>query len=112
LSNEGILPKEGTPLLIILDRLTKYFPNVEIILTAGKDGAYYGAGKTRAKGEIIDLPVADTTGAGDTFTGYYIAARAKQFPVSEALRLACKAASIAVSRKGAMQSMPFKEEVF
>jgi ribokinase len=61
---------------------------------------------------IIDLPVVDTTGAGDTFTGYYIAARVKQFSVPEALRLACKAASIAVTLKGAMQAMPWWDEVF
>jgi ribokinase len=96
----------------ILDRLTVQFTSAEIILTAGKKGAYYGFGKTREKGEIIDLPVVDTTGAGDTFTGYYIAARERRFSVPEALDLACKAASIAVSRKGAMQSIPFMDEVF
>jgi ribokinase len=101
-----------TALPLILDRLSTRFPTAEIILTAGRDGAYYGFGKIRERGEIIDLPVADTTGAGDTFTGYYIAAREKRISVPEALRLACKAASIAVSRKGAMQSMPFQNEVF
>jgi ribokinase len=96
----------------ILDRLTGRFPHAEIILTAGKDGAYYASGKNHAKGNIIDLPVVDTTGAGDTFTGYFIAARSKNFSVEESLHLACKAASIAVSRKGAMQSIPFGKEVF
>lgn len=100
------------PMPGILDQLVKNYPNAEIILTAGKNGAYYGSGKIRGKGEVIDLPVLDTTGAGDTFTGYYIAAREKQYSVQEALKLACKAASIAVSRKGAMQSIPFKDEVF
>jgi ribokinase len=102
----------GTPPPLILDKLTEKFPNAEIILTAGRDGAYYGSGIVREKGEIIDLPVADTTGAGDTFTGYYIAAREKRFSVKEAIGLACKASSVAVSRKGAMQAMPFKDEVF
>jgi ribokinase len=102
----------GTPPPLILDILTERFPEAEIILTAGRDGAYYGSGRVREKGETVDLPVVDTVGAGDTFTGYYIAAREKQFSVPEALRLACKAASIAVSKKGAMQSIPFKEEVF
>ena len=103
---------EGTQPPLILDRLTECFPGAEIILTAGRDGAYYGRGGIREKGDIIDFPVVDTTGAGDTFTGYYIAAREKRHTVSEALMLACKAASIAVSRKGAMQSIPFKQEVF
>jgi ribokinase len=96
----------------ILDRLTERFPAAEIILTAGKEGAYYGFQGTCEKGDIIDLPVADTTAAGDTFTGYFLAARAKNFSVSESLALACKAASIAVSRRGAMEAIPFGSEVF
>jgi ribokinase len=101
-----------TPAPEILERLVGRFPESEIVLTAGREGAYYGYKETREKGEIVDLPVADTTGAGDTFTGYYIAARAENYSVREALGLACKAASIAVSRKGAMASIPLKHEVF
>jgi ribokinase len=101
-----------TPPPAILDRLVKQFPAAEIILTAGRDGAYYGCGEERAKGDILDVPVVDTTGAGDTFSGYFIAARVKGLPVREAIRLACKAASIAVSRKGAMEAIPFAPEVF
>jgi ribokinase len=102
----------GSPIQAILDRLVERFPAGEIILTAGKEGAYYGRGKIRTRGEIVKLPVADTTGAGDTFTGYFLAARAKNFSVEESLAVACKAASIAVSRKGAMESIPFAKEVF
>ena len=100
-----------TPLPQVLDQLVVRFPRAEMILTAGKDGAYYGFGETREKGDIIELPVADTTGAGDTFTGYFIAAREKQMSVHQALAVACKAASIAVSRKGAMESIPYHNEI-
>ena len=101
-----------TPPPRILDRLEERFPAAEIILTAGKEGAWYGFRGTREKGDIIDLPVADTTGAGDTFTGYFIAARARSLSVGESLAMACKAASIAVSRMGAMEAIPFGDEVF
>jgi ribokinase len=101
-----------TPPPLILDRLVERFPAAEIILTAGKDGAYYGFRGTREKGDIVDLPVADTTGAGDTFTGYFIAARGKNRSVAESLAIACRAASIAVSRLGAMEAIPFANEVF
>jgi ribokinase len=107
----AVLPSDA-PLTDILDRLTKRFPNAEIILTAGKNGAYYGCGETRAKGDIVDLPVADTTAAGDTFTGYFIAARSKGMPVPQVLAIACKASSITVSRMGAMESIPLAGEVF
>jgi ribokinase len=102
----------GTPVEETLLRLCERFPGKEIILTAGKNGAYYGYGKTRERGKIVDLPVADTTGAGDTFTGYFLAARAKGCPTAQALNIACKAASIAVSRNGAMEAIPSAQEVF
>jgi ribokinase len=101
-----------TPPRQILNSLEERFPTAEIILTAGKEGAYYGFQGVREMGDIIDLPVADTTGAGDTFTGYFLAARAKNLSVGESLALACKAASIAVSRMGAMEAIPFGSEVF
>jgi ribokinase len=103
---------QGAPFPAIRESLVKKFSHAEIILTAGKDGAFYGFNDIREKGDIIDLPVADTTAAGDTFSGYFIAARARALPVREALAVACKASSIAVSRKGAMASIPFAEEVF
>jgi len=96
----------------ILDRLCSHFPKTEIILTVGKDGAYYGLNKSRAKGEILPYPVVDTTGAGDCFSGYFLAAREKGLSIQDSLNAACKAASITVSRKGAMESIPFKDEVF
>jgi len=101
-----------TLLTVTLNELVKLFPKAEIILTAGKDGAYYGYGEIREKGNIIEVAVEDTTGAGDTFTGYFIAARGKDMTVSQALGIACKASSIAVSRKGAMESIPYAGEVF
>jgi ribokinase len=101
-----------TSLARVLDSLVTRFPNAEIILTAGKDGAYYGFKDIREKGAIVDMPVVDTTGAGDTFTGYFIAARSRNMPVDRALEIACKAASYAVSRKGAMEAIPLAAEIF
>jgi ribokinase len=99
----------------ILEALTKRFPKAEIVLTAGKKGAYYGKGSgkeaARAFAPIVDAPVVDTTAAGDTFTGFFLAARSKGDSPAEALALASKASSITVSRPGAMQSIPLAEEV-
>jgi ribokinase len=97
---------------VILDALALRFPRTELILTAGKEGAFYAHKNLRAKGDIIDLPVIDTTGAGDTFTGFFLAARQRGCDVTESLHLACKASSLAVSRKGAMTAMPFADDVF
>jgi ribokinase len=96
----------------ILEKLVKRFPESEIVLTLGKEGVLYGYKDVREKGSILGYPVVDTTGAGDTFTGYFLASRSRNFPVRESLALACKAASIAVSKMGALQAIPDASEVF
>ncbi|MCL2208989.1 MAG: ribokinase [Treponema sp.] len=105
------LPPDTEP-QTALDRLVKLFPSAEIILTAGNNGAFYGYGEKRESRGIVKSPVVDTTGAGDTFTGFFLAAREKNFSAAQSLAIAGKAASIAVSRKGAMESIPFEGEVF
>ena len=57
------------------------------------------------------MKAVDTTAAGDTFTGYFIASMIEGRTVQEALRIAAKASSIAVSRPGATPSIPKAEEV-
>jgi len=101
-----------TPPEKIIDILAERFPSAEIILTAGENGAYYGHGNIRERAEIVKTKVVDTVGAGDTFSGYFIAACNRSFPAAEALRIACKASSIAVSRHGAMEAVPLAEEIF
>lgn len=105
------LPPESSPEKI-LRILTGRFPRTEIVLTAGKDGAYYGCEGMREKAGIVDVPVVDTTGAGDTFTGYFTAARCRGCSPAESLYIACRASSIAVSRRGAMAAIPLAREVF
>lgn len=102
----------NTPVDIILNALIAAYPHAEVILTAGKQGAFYGFKDERYTGSIVDVPVVDTTGAGDTFIGYFLAAKLNGFSIPHCLRLACKASSIAVSRLGAMEAIPFADEVF
>ncbi|MHC1692601.1 MAG: PfkB family carbohydrate kinase [Sphaerochaetaceae bacterium] len=101
-----------TPFTVLVDALVASFPNSEIVLTAGKGGAYYGFGDKREKCDIVKVPVVDTTGAGDTFIGYLLAARLRGYTVAGCLALACKAAALKVSRSGACEAMPFANEVF
>lgn len=96
----------------ILEALVTKYPECEIILTVGKDGALYGFKDVRAHEPILDYPVVDTTGAGDTFIGYFLASRIKGYSTKACLANACKASSIKVSRSGAMGAMPLAHEVF
>ncbi len=95
----------------MLEAMLKKFPNAEIILTLGERGSVYAKGDVRVEQGIYKVPVTDTTAAGDTFTGYYLASIIQGVSVEEALNMAAKASAIAVSRKGAAPSIPQREEV-
>ena len=84
----------------------------QVVITAGKDGAYTCKDK-----EIILVPsfpvkAVDTVAAGDTFCGALCVALTKGFAWEDAIRVGNKAASIAVTRVGAQPSVPTSQEVF
>lgn len=95
----------------ILDRLAAKFPNARFVLTLGNDGAVYYDGKEKVFQDIFKVKAVDTTAAGDTFTGFFMASIIGGASVKEALRTAAKASSIAVSRPGATPSIPTMDEV-
>ena len=65
----------------------------------------------RLRQGIYRTRTVDTTAAGDTFTGYFVACMAQGRPEGECLDLASRAAAIAVSRPGAAPSIPVIDEV-
>ena len=95
----------------ILDEMLAQFPQAGIVLTLGTDGAYYADRAGRCFQPVFPVQAVDTTAAGDTFTGYFIAGLAENLPVAENLRRSAKASSIAVSRAGAVPSIPYRNEV-
>ncbi|MEE0426986.1 MAG: PfkB family carbohydrate kinase, partial [Turicibacter sp.] len=52
-----------------------------------------------------------TTAAGDTFIGYFISGLVRGLDMEETLKLASRASSITVTRKGSSSSIPTREEV-
>lgn len=103
--------KPDATYLEILTKLVKKFPKTEILLTLGKFGAYYGFRDIVEHSTSFDAEVVDTTCAGDTFLGYYLVSRSNGKKIRTSLETACKASSITVSRPGAMDSIPFAQEV-
>ena len=62
----------------IIDALRQRFPAAEVLLTLGKKGCVYAGRGERFALPIYEAgPVVDTTAAGDTFTGYFLAARTR-----------------------------------
>jgi len=104
--------KKGDSFEDVIRQLLNEYPKAEIVLTVGKEGSYYAKGNVVIKQGIIDYPVVDTTAAGDTFIGYLLSSRIRGYGIERSLFIASKASGIAVSRTGAMESIPCASEVF
>lgn len=95
----------------IAGKLLARYPAASVVLTLGKRGVMYKDSHVTFKHGIYNVPVVDTTAAGDTFTGYFLACVTEGLPVDEVLKKASIASSIAVSRMGASDSVPRRREV-
>ena len=95
----------------IIAKLLSMYPDARIVLTLGKDGAVYADKDQKHFQPIFKVKAVDTTAAGDTFSGYFLAAISEGIEVPKALRMAAKASSIAVTREGAVPSIPLRAEV-
>ena len=95
----------------ILAEALKRYPEAKIVLTLGGDGCCYQDREQYLEQGIFPVKAVDTTAAGDTFTGYFLASVMRGEPVARALALASKASSIAVTRPGASPSIPDAAEV-
>lgn len=95
----------------IVRGLKEKFPDAAFVLTLGEEGSYFFDREKTIHQEIFRVHAVDTTGAGDTFSGYFIAGIAAGLEMEEIMRQASAASSISVSRKGASVSIPTMEEV-
>ncbi len=87
------------------------YPNLRIVLTLGENGSVYREGSVVWHQNAFRVKAVDTTAAGDTFMGYFVAGLAKGQPIPEILRLASAAAAMAVSKEGAAPSIPYLHDV-
>ncbi len=100
-----------TPYESILDCLAKKYPHAAIVMTLGHNGVLFSQEDTRLSHPIFPVEAVDTTAAGDTFCGYFLAAICRNAPIETALKEASAASAIAVSRPNAAPSIPLYEEV-
>ncbi|RYX92414.1 MAG: ribokinase [Comamonadaceae bacterium] len=83
-----------------------------VLVTLGAAGCcLYRMGEAPLRLEGRSVAVADTIGAGDTFTGALAAAMARGEALPRAMQWANVAASLAVGRHGAIEGMPLKADV-
>ena len=81
------------------------------LLTAGSAGSYYLDAERRLFVPCEKVQAVDTTAAGDTYSGYFLAGLCSGSSEEDAMRLATKVAGIAVQRKGAAASIPEIKEL-
>jgi len=89
--------------------VSKY--RVNVVVTSGDRGAMFADFEGRVEQAAEHVNAIDTTAAGDTFIGYYLAAILEGNGPQAALRRGCAAAAICVTRNGAADSIPRREEV-
>ena len=106
-----MLSKEKEPEKMSEVILTQY-PDINVVLTLGSHGIWFANKSQKIFQDIYRVPVVDTTAAGDTFMGYYVASMLIGKTEKEALDFAAYAAALAVSRAGAASSIPDFDEVF
>lgn len=82
-----------------------------VIITLGVNGAYYTDGAREIQIPGIKVNAVETTGAGDAFNGGFATALGEGMDVETALKFANCTAAISVTRLGAAESMPSRDEI-
>lgn len=96
----------------IIQTLKQKYPHTHILFTMGKEGSRVLTDKEDIKVEALKVNAVDTTGAGDTYIGYFVRGIVEEMPLLETAQMATKASAIAVTRFGAVDAIPNYEEVF
>lgn len=82
-----------------------------VIITIGKRGVYYNDGMREELISNYDVPVVDTTGAGDAFNGGLLAGLSQGMDLLSAARYGNVVSNLAVTKLGTAPAMPSREEI-
>ncbi len=93
------------------DAIIAQHPELKLVVTLGKDGVRYYAAEERLARDGFKVDAIDTTAAGDTFIGYFLAVYCDSADVERGLEQASAAAALCVTRAGAIPAIPSLTEV-
>jgi ribokinase len=82
-----------------------------VIITLGSEGALIKENGQYHEIAAKKVKAVDTTAAGDTFCGTLCVGLSEGMSMVEAVKMACKACAIAVTRMGAQASIPHRREL-
>jgi ribokinase len=91
--------------------MLRQFPRSATVLTLGSKGAMYFDADTVRYEKAPAVKAVDTTAAGDTFIGFFLAELMRNASPAEALAYGCRAAAICITRTGASDSIPMRNEL-
>lgn len=86
-------------------------PPTAVVLTLGPQGSLFADGARLVRQAAVPVRAVDTTAAGDTYTGFFLAGVLSGQSVEWSMKYASAAAAIAVTRPGAAPSIPTRAEV-
>lgn len=100
----------------VFERLHEVYPALSLVVTLGEIGSeaffvHPGEKIEHEKVPAFNTRAVDTTGAGDTYTGYFFVSLSEGLSLKDAMETAAMASCLAVQRPGAAQSIPKREEV-
>ena len=82
-----------------------------LIITMGDEGVLFYEDGKEVRIPAFNVPVRDTTGAGDTFNGALGVAICEQLGLKEAIGFANRAAALSITQIGAQNGMPTKKMI-
>ena len=94
-----------------ITHLLSSYPELTLVVTLGVAGSVYVDREQRIVQPAFPVQAVDTTAAGDTFLGYFLAAIDSGQPPQRALLEASAAAAICVTRAGTSAAIPNRNEV-
>lgn len=98
-------------LLTIYKRVKERYPNNEIIITLGAQGALYCLNNEVKVMPTITVAEVDRTGAGDIFRAAFAYALGKNYDLEKAVRVANIAAGLSTTKVGGNLSIPLLSDV-
>ena len=107
----GVMPGDDASCKAALEALVAKGAGAAVITLGAAGSVTLGMDGGPLRMPSLSREVVDTTAAGDTFIGAFAAARVEGTPIFECMAAGARAAAVTVSRLGAQQSIPTREEV-
>lgn len=115
-----ITPNEGELYKLVNNSSLDYLTNASsllelgiknVIVTLGSNGSCFITNNYNEKIDAIKVNAVDTTGAGDSYNGVFVASLSLGYSIKESLKLSTIASAISVTKNGASSSYPSFEEI-